>query len=311
MPHTVRVFKVGGEVRLSSTLPRAVCQSSPFMNRRSFLLSATAAAVSPAIPASAGQFSGKIRKSLKWGMAQKAAKDLTLVEAFKKLRACGFDGIEPSLLGQVTEKNADEWIAASRESGLIIDGTVGGRAEGLEAGVDLTKKLGGDSMLVVLAYPPEHSLQKTWDESVARMRAATAHAEKQQIRMLIENVWNTFLISAYDMARFIDEVGSPWVGVHLDIGNQMRWGVAEHWVEILGKRSLKLDVKEYSLDKAMSEGMRKGFDTPLGEGSINWPAVRTELAKIHFTGWAAAEVKAGDWDYLADVAKRMDKVLDL
>ena len=25
----------------------------------------------------------------------------------------------------------------------------------------------------------------------------------------------------------------------------------------------------------------------------------------------AAEVKAGDWEYLADVAKRMDKVLDL
>jgi len=99
--------------------------------------------------------------------------------------------------------------------------------------------------------------------------------------------------------------------VHLDIGNQMRWGVAEHWVEILGKRSMKLDVKEYDLDKAMQEGMRKGFDKPLGEGSINWAGVRAELAKIGFTGWAAAEVKAGDWHYLADVAKRMDKVLDL
>jgi hypothetical protein len=35
------------------------------------------------------------------------------------------------------------------------------------------------------------------------------------------------------------------------------------------------------------------------------------LAKIDFAGWAAAEVKAGDWGYLADVAKRMDRVLDL
>lgn len=261
--------------------------------------------------ARAGQFTGKIRKSLKWGMAQKAARGMTLLEAFKKLRACGFEGVEPSLIGHLNEKNADEWIAASKESGLIIDGTVGGRAETLETGVDLTKRLGGDSMLVVLAYPQEQSLQKTWSESVARMKAAAVHAERQQIKMLIENVWNTFLISAYDMARFIDEVGSPWVGVHLDIGNQMRWGVAEHWVEILGKRSGKLDVKEYDLDKAMQEGMRKGFDKPLGEGSINWAGVRAELAKIGFTGWAAAEVKAGDWDYLADVAKRMDKVLDL
>jgi L-ribulose-5-phosphate 3-epimerase len=284
------------------------------MNRRRFFQNSAAlgvAAFSPAVSLHAGQFTGKIRKSLKWGMAQKAAKDMPLVEAFKKLRACGYEGVEPSLLGQVNEQNADEWIAASKESGLIIDGTVGGRSDGLEAGIDLTKKLGGDSMLVVLAYPLDQPLQQTWDTSVARMKAAAIHAEKQGIRVLIENVWNTFLISAYDMARFIDEVGSPWVQVHFDIGNMMRWGVAEHWAQVLGKRSLKLDVKEYDLDRAMNEGMRKGFDKPLGEGSINWAAVRAELGKINYTGWAAAEVKAGDWEYLADVAKRMDKVLDL
>jgi L-ribulose-5-phosphate 3-epimerase len=283
------------------------------MNRRHFLqtLAASTAAVASTGQAQAGQFTGRIRKSLKWGMAQKAAEGMSLTEAFQKLRACGFDGVEPSLIGQVTEQNASEWIRASQASGLVIDGTVGGRAEGLEAGVDLTKKLGGDSMLVVLAYPQDQSLQKTWSEAVARMKAAAPHAEKQGVRLLIENVWNTFLISAFDMARFIDEVGSPAVGVHLDIGNQMRWGVAEHWVEVLGRRSGKLDIKEYDLEKAMKEGMRKGFDTPLGEGSIHWPAVRAELAKISFQGWAAAEVKAGGWEYLADVARRMDKVLDL
>ena len=284
------------------------------MNRRRFFQTTVAfgaAAFSPTASLQAGQFTGKIRKSLKWGMVQKAAKGMTLVEAFKKLRGCGYEGVEPSLLGHVTEQNAEEWIAASKESGLIIDGTVGGRSDGLEAGIDLTKRLGGDSMLVVLAYPLDVPLQQTWDTSVARMKAAAVHAEKQGIRVLIENVWNTFLISAYDMARFIDEVGSVWVQVHFDIGNMVRWGVAEHWAQVLGKRSLKLDVKEYDLDRAMTEGMRKGFDKPLGEGSINWTAVRAELAKINYSGWAAAEVKAGDWEYLADVARRMDKVLDL
>lgn len=284
------------------------------MKRRAFLHSAAAVGLSaslPSSPARAGQFTGKIRKSLKWNMAKKAAGGMPLVEAFKKLKACGFDGVEGSVLTDVHEKNADEWIAASKDSGLIIDGTVGGRADGLEAGIDLTKRLGGDSMLVVLAYPKEQPLQKTWDDAVARMRAAAPHAERQGIKLLVENVWNTFLISAYDMARFIDEVDSPWVQVHFDIGNMVRWGVPEHWAQVLGKRSVKLDVKEYDLDKAMSEGMRKGFDKPLGEGSIDWAAVRQELAKIDFTGWAAAEVKAGDWDYLADVARRMDKILDL
>lgn len=211
----------------------------------------------------------------------------------------------------MTLENAAEWAAAAKEAGLIIDGTVGGRAAGLEEGLEITKALGGDSMLVVLEYPHDKPLQQTWREAVARMKEAAPEAEKRGVRMLIENVWNTFTISAFDMARLIDDIGSPWVGVHLDIGNQMRWGVAEHWVEVLGKRTGKLDVKEYDLDKAMAEGMRKGFDKPLGEGSINWPAVRAGLAAINYTGWAAAEVKAGDWDYLADVARRMDQVLDL
>lgn len=281
------------------------------MNRRSFLHTTALALGASALDTRAGQFTGKIRKSLKWGMVQKVAQGMPLAEAFRKLRGCGFDGVEPSLLGHVTQQNADEWIAASRASGLIIDGTVGGRSEGLETGIDLTKKLGGDSMLVVLSYPKDQPLRKTWADAVARMKAAAPHAEKQRVKMLIENVWATFTISAFDMARFIDEVGSPWVQVHFDIGNMMRWGVAEHWAEVLGKRSQKLDVKEYDVNKAMKEGMQKGFDVPLGEGSINWPAVRAELEKINFTGWAAAEVKGGDWAYLADVAKRMDRVLDL
>lgn len=279
------------------------------MNRRQFLLHSSATALISS--ARAGQFSGKIRKSLKWSMAMKATKTMTLTDAFKKLRECGFDGVEPSLLGHVTVDNAGEWIAASKASGLIIDGTVGGRVEGLEAGLDLTKRLGGDSMLVVLAYVNDKPIIQQWNEARDRMKQAAVHAEKQGIKILIENVWNTFLISAFDMARFIDEVGSPWVQVHFDIGNMMRWGVAEHWAEVLGRRSIKLDVKEYDLEQAMTMGMRKGFDKPLGEGSINWPAVRAELKKIDFQGWAAAEVKAGDWDYLADVARRMDRVLDL
>lgn len=278
------------------------------MNRRQFFAVSAAAAITPV---HAGQFTGKIRKSLKWGMAMKAAAGMPLAEAFKKLRTCGYEGVEPSLLGHVSEQNAEEWIAASKASGLIIDGTVGGRADTLEPGIDLTKKLGGESMLVVMNYATDKPLQAQWDDARDRLKAAAGHAEKQGIKILVENVWTTFLISAYDMARFIDEVGSPWVQVHFDIGNMMRWGVAQHWAEVLGKRSQKLDVKEYDLEKAMTMGMRKGFDVPLGEGSIDWPAVRAELAKIQFSGWAAAEVKAGDWDYLADVARRMDRVLDL
>ncbi|MDQ3624408.1 MAG: sugar phosphate isomerase/epimerase [Verrucomicrobiota bacterium] len=221
------------------------------MNRRSFLKTA-ALSVGASIlvaPARAGQFTGKIRKSLKWGIAQAAAKGLPLVEAFRKLRECGFEGVEPSL-AHVTDPAA--WIAASKESGLVIDGTVGAGASGFEKGIDLTKQLGGDSMLVVARYDTKQSLPTNWNHWRDQLRSVAPHAEKQRIKLLVENVWATFLVSPWDMARFIDEIGSPWVQVHFDIGNMMRWGVAEHWAEVLGKRSQKLDVKEYDLRKAMS-----------------------------------------------------------
>ena len=50
---------------------------------------------------------------------------------------------------------------------------------------------------------------------------------------------------------------------------------------------------------------------PLGEGSIEWAKVRSELAKINYTGWATAEVRGGDRDRLAEIAAQMDRVLDL
>ena len=281
------------------------------MNRRTFLqntgMAVGAAALSLPSSARAGQFTGKIRKALKWNMVA-GAKNLPLVATFRKLRECGYDGIEPNL-PDVT--NADEWLAASKESGLIIDGTVAARTEDLTGGSDLTKKLGADSMLVVARYDQKQPLVANWNRCRDELKAAAPHAAKQQIKLLVENVWATFLISPFDMARFIDEIGSPWVQVHFDIGNMMRWGVAEHWAQVLGKRSQKLDVKEYDLKKAMSTGMSKGFDVPLGEGSINWPAVRAELAKLNYVGWACAEVKGGDWVHLTDVAQRMDRVLDI
>jgi len=277
------------------------------MLRRRFLHAATLTAATLAPRAAAGQFTGRIRKSLKWGMVT-GAKGQPLEASFRRLRDCGFDGVEPSL-SHVTDEAA--WLAASRATGLVIDGTVGARTEALADGIELTRRLGGDSMLVVARYEQKTSLIRNWERCRDQLREAAPLAERARIRLLVENVWATFLVSPFDLARFIDEVGSPWVQVHFDVGNLMRWGVAEHWAEVLGRRILKLDVKEYDLGRAMKEGMQKGFDVPLGEGSINWPAVRAELARIGFTGWAAAEVKGGDWTYLADVARRMDRVLDL
>ncbi len=255
-----------------------------------------------------GQFKGRIRKSLKWGMV--ADRSLPLADTFGKLRESGFDGVEPSL-AEVT--NVEAWVKASQASGLTIDGTVtAGNLAELPHGIELTRDLGGDSTLVTASYPPDRPILESWNITQDQIRAAIPTAEKHRIKILVENVWRTFLISPFDLQRYIDEIGSPWVQVHFDTGNCLPpSGIAEHWIQLLGRRIQKLDIKEFHVEKAMKEGMPKGFSAPLGEGSVNWTRVRAELGRIAFTGWAAAELRRGDWDYLADVARRMDLVLDL
>ena len=114
------------------------------------------------------------------------------------------------------------------------------------------------------------------------------------------------------MARFIDEMQNPTVGVYFDVGNVVRFGWPDQWIRILGNRIVKLDIKEYSRKKQNDEGLRKGFNVEIGEGDCDWPAVRQSLADVGYTsGWATAEVSGGDRQRLADIAERMNKVLQL
>lgn len=128
--------------------------------------------------------------------------------------------------------------------------------------------------------------------------------------LLVENVWNNFLLSPLEMARFVDEMESDAVGVYFDVGNVVRFGWPEHWIPALGNRIKKLDIKEYSRKIQNDEGLRKGFRVKIGEGSIDWPKVVKELEKINFNGWATAEVPGGGKEELTDIANRMNKVLD-
>ena len=104
------------------------------------------------------------------------------------------------------------------------------------------------------------------------------------------------------MRDYLDEIDSPWVGAYFDIGNVRKFGPSEDWIRTLGRRIVKLDVKDW--------GRGNGF-CKIGDGDVNWPEVRAALGEIGFTGWSTAEVRGGDRERLADVAQRMNNVLGL
>jgi hexulose-6-phosphate isomerase len=186
---------------------------------------------------------------------------------------------------------------------------MGANPDALAESLDEAAIYGAKTMLLVARADPDGSYLENYRHWQQVIRDAIPHAEKKGIQILVENVWATFLIEPLTMARFIDEIGSPWVQAYFDVGNVMRWGLPQQWIEVLGKRIRRVHVKEYSLKIGMNEGMSKGFNLPMGQGDINWKRVREELEKIDYQGWVTAEVRGGNRERLAEISAEMDKIL--
>lgn len=254
------------------------------------------------------------KKAVKIGMV---AEGTTLLEKFEILRECGFDGVE---MDSPNDLVAEDVLAAKTKTGLEIPGTVDSvhwdkplsaneesvRAEGLAAlrtALHDCKKYGGTSTLLVPAVVKKDVFYgDAWTRSQAEIQKVLPLLDELGIDLLIENVWNGFLLGPTELARYVDELKHPRVGVHFDPGNLVKFGHPEHWVPILGARIKKVDVKDFSRGKA-------GFGVALNEGDTDWPSVMKQLRAIGYDGWFTAEMRGGDRAYLKDLAARMDSFL--
>jgi hexulose-6-phosphate isomerase len=249
---------------------------------------------------------GRIKKGLKYTMI---GEKLSITDKFKLAKDLGFEGLEVRVHSNDDRR---EYLRARESTGLPIHGVLNSSDPDLRGAIDFARYLGATSVL----YVAGRVNQKTaYDENYRTtqkiLRDAAPYAEKHQVQVLVENVWNEFLLSPLEMARYLDEIKSPWVAAYFDIGNVMRFGWPEQWIRILGKRIVKVDVKEFSRQRYVEEESWKGFDVPLGEGDVDWAAVRGGLQMIDFQGWATAEIKGGDRARLTDISARMDRVLGL
>ncbi|CAK9072616.1 Uncharacterized oxidoreductase SSP0419 [Durusdinium trenchii] len=272
--------------------------------RREFLQTAslaTAAACLPALGPSAqagekrtGANRGRIYKSNKGGAigADKAG----MLETLETYKTLGFDGIEG---GSTSIKDPAALLEAMAEVDFPVHGLVGGvhwqqrlsspdpaaRQIGLEsliAALHLAHQLRGSTVLLVpgKVTGADENHDHVWERSIVEIRKALPTASRLGVRILIENVWNGFCEEPDQFRDYIDEIDSPWVGAYFDIGNVRKFGKPEDWIRTLGSRIVKLDVKDW--------GKENGF-CRLGEGDVDWPAVREALAEIEFTGWATRE----------------------
>jgi L-ribulose-5-phosphate 3-epimerase len=116
-------------------------------------------------------------------------------------------------------------------------------------------------------------------------------------------VWNKFLLSPLEFAAYVDAFKSPWVRAYFDVGNILLYGYPQDWIRILGKRIVKLHLKDFSFRKNVAAFVA------LREGDLNWKALYQALADIGYSGTATCELPAGDEAYLREVSARVDLIL--
>ena len=181
---------------------------------------------------------------------------------------------------------------------------------GLEQALRDAKAYGATSVLFVPAVVNKQvSYQDAYTRSQTEIRKVLPMAKELGVRVAIENVWNHFLMSPLEAARYIDEFESPAIGWHFDVGNVITFGWPEQWIRILGKRIQKLHIKEYSREKRDKTGPYSGFEVKFLEGDNDWAAVMKALDEIGYDGWGIAEQPGADSPAgLKDLSDRMTKI---
>jgi hexulose-6-phosphate isomerase len=249
-------------------------------------------------------------------------KELSIKDRFALAREVGFEATEVHTLTDKGE--AEAMKAASEATGLKIHSimneahwefpissadpaVVNKSVAGMETSLRNAALLGAGVVLLVPAVvDAKTSYADAWTRSqrVIRERLLPLAAELKVV-IAVEEVWNKFLLSPLEFARYVDEFDSPWVKAYLDVGNMLFYGYPQDWIRTLNKRIVRVHLKDFTLKRG--EGR---FDwVNIGEGDVDWPEVRRAFADIGYDGYMTTEIDGGDKAYLKDVSTRFDRFL--
>ena len=263
-----------------------------------------------------------------------------LRDNFALAKDAGFDGVEVALdeEGELslasTEKELLEIAKMAKDSGIELYSMACGlywtywlnadcpnerqKAKDIvKRQLESAKILGCDTILVIpgtvnadFSGHPERVIdyQTTYDRSFEAISELKEYAEKLEVSIGLENVWNKFLTSPMEMRAFIDRIGSDYVGSYFDVGNTLLNGYPDHWIRILGDKIKKVHFKDYRI----AAGGLHGF-VDLLAGDIDYPAVMEALKSVGYDGWVSAEMIPNYKYYtetiIYNTSNAMDKIL--
>jgi L-ribulose-5-phosphate 3-epimerase len=297
------------------------------MNRRAFLINSAIAAVAAAVPVAHAAPKRNLRKAI---MFNTIGVKGTVLEKFRAMKAAGFEGVEP--MGGM---NRDDVLAALKTTGLqaasvcdhihwqkpLSDPDEGTRKlgfDGLVQSLQDARVYGATSVLLVPGVVRIGvTYEQCFERSIAEIKKAIPVAKELGVKIAIENVGNKFIETPEQAVQYLDAIDSEWVGWHFDIGNVGRLkDPAEKWIQVIGKRILRLHIKDYAVQTGTPDPADKGKpERPkLLDGATNWPAVMAALDSTGYSGWAITEQpgsQTADVASARDMIQRMDRMFAL
>ncbi|MEK3724532.1 sugar phosphate isomerase/epimerase family protein [Paenibacillus sp. FSL H8-0034] len=237
----------------------------------------------------------------------------SLANVFETSRQAGFDEVELNLYApggvgltmDTTEEEAKAIGRLAEHHGIqlrSLSSEIMGRyplsspdqevrnlgIKAMQKQIQIAAWLGMDTILVVPGRVNEEvSYEQCYERSRTELAKLLPALEANHIHMGIENVWNKFMWSPIEMAKYIDDFGSSLVCAYFDVGNTLLFGYPQQWIRILGHRIRKVHVKDFKL----AIGNMNGF-VPLLAGDVDWNAVRIALNEIGYNDVLTAELTA-------------------
>jgi L-ribulose-5-phosphate 3-epimerase len=244
---------------------------------------------------------------------------LSYTERFRLARDAGFEVVQAPTTADMHE--AEEMKKAADGAGIRIDSVmnmdhwkyplssgdsavVAKSMEGVRTSLRNAKVWGSDAVLLVPAVVnAETSYREAWTRSQKQIRELIPMAAELKVVIALEEVWNKFLLSPLEMAKYVGEFGSPWIKAWFDVGNVVLYGYPQDWIRTLGKSIYKVHLKDFKRKESGYAWVN------LGDGDVDWAAVRQAFGEIGYSGSVIAELDGGDEAYLRDVSKRIDRLV--
>lgn len=241
----------------------------------------------------------------------------TPFEAIEYAASYGLDGIELTVGDCVgidtTEAECAKIRAFAREKSVRLRSVASGFFWGCSLGspdekergeaLAFAKKylriaswLGAESALVVpgavdVAWDesrPVVPYMVCWKQATESIKELRPMAEKLNVNICLENVWNKFLYSPIEMKLFIDQFGSEKIGCYFDAGNCLLNGFPQDWIEILGGRIKAVHFKNWKSEDC--GGGLHGFGDDLLDGDVDFAKILAALGKINYAGPVTVEM---------------------